>query len=134
MSIVKNLFKGALFGLLAIVAVAGLVSTPAFAADVVANPCRTGTNCIASAGAGKEGIAGLIFTVAYFLLYLIGGISVLFLVYGGFQYILSGGDEAKTKKARATISNAIIGLVVALVAATIVSVVSGLLSGSLFGS
>jgi hypothetical protein len=55
---------------------------------------------------------------------IIGAIAVGFVVYGGVQYTLSGGDPAGTKKAKDTILNAIIGLVITLVAFGIVNFVT----------
>lgn len=61
----------------------------------------------------------------------IGGIfllSIIFIFYGGFTFILSGGDEGKVKEAIHTIRYAIIGLIMALLSFMIVKFI-----GSLFG-
>jgi Type IV secretion system pilin len=131
MSIVKNLFKSALFGILAIVAVAGLVSTPALAADnaLLPNVCPQSGCLLQDQTAGKAGIAGFILNIASIFVYIIGAISVLFLVYGGFQYVTGG--EAGAKSGRATITNAIIGLIVAVLAFTIVRLIGNFLSGQI---
>lgn len=55
-------------------------------------------------------------------------LSVVFVFYGGFRLIFSGGDETKVKQATGTIRHAIIGLVVTILATFIVSLV-----GQLFG-
>jgi len=39
-------------------------------------------------------------------------VAVLMVVVGGFQYMISGGDEEKTKQARKTIQYALIGLLI----------------------
>jgi hypothetical protein len=41
-------------------------------------------------------------------------ITVIMLLWGGFQFLLSGGQEDKTERAGATIRNALIGLVIIL--------------------
>jgi hypothetical protein len=41
-------------------------------------------------------------------------ITVLMILFGGFQFLLSGGQEDKTAAAGATIRNAIIGLIIIL--------------------
>jgi len=52
-----------------------------------------------------------------------GFLSVIFIFYGGITFILSGGDETKTKSAVNTIRYAIIGLVVTLFATVVVGTV-----------
>lgn len=59
---------------------------------------------------------GIFQTVTNFLLFLIGVVSVIMLIIGGFQYVISGGDSTKVEKAKNTILYAIIGLVVAILA------------------
>jgi hypothetical protein len=51
--------------------------------------------------------------------------AVLYVLYGGVQYIMSEGDPGKTAKARGTLINALVGLVIAIGAATIVSFLAG---------
>lgn len=58
-------------------------------------------------------------------------IAVIFIIYGGIQYMTSAGDSGKTKKARDTILYAAIGLIVCALAAAIVNfVVVNLLGNS----
>ena len=42
---------------------------------------------------------------------LLGAIAVILLVVAGMQYIFSGGDPAKTKQARATIVQVVLGII-----------------------
>lgn len=58
-------------------------------------------------------------------LFAAGFIAVGFIIYGGFQYILSSGDPSGIKKAKETIVNAVIGLVIAMLAFGIVNFLSG---------
>jgi len=58
-------------------------------------------------------------------LYVAGFLSVIFIVVGGLQYILSGGNSQRTKQARETILYAVIGLVVSGSALAIVLFLSG---------
>ncbi len=57
-----------------------------------------------------------------------GGLSIVFIFFGGFSFILSGGDEQKVKQAIHTIRYAIIGLIVALLSLVFVPFI-----GRLFG-
>lgn len=50
----------------------------------------------------------------------IGTVSVIMIIFGGFRYIVSGGDSSATKAAKDTIMYAVIGLVVVLFAEVIV--------------
>ena len=56
-------------------------------------------------------------------LFVIGGIAVLMLIYGGIRYTISGGDEKAITSAKNTILYAVIGIIVAVVAYAIVNFV-----------
>ena len=58
-----------------------------------------------------------------FLLYLIGAIAVIMLIFGGFRYVTSGGDGSAITSAKNTILYAVIGLAVAIIAYAIVNFV-----------
>jgi threonine/homoserine/homoserine lactone efflux protein len=49
-----------------------------------------------------------------------GALAVIYLIWAGIQYIQAGGDASKAKAARASIINAIIGIVVILSTYTII--------------
>jgi hypothetical protein len=57
-----------------------------------------------------------------------GALSIVFIFFGGFSFILSGGDETKVKQAIHTIRYAIIGLVISLLSLVFVPLI-----GKLFG-
>ena len=57
-----------------------------------------------------------------------GLLSIVFIFFGGFSFILSGGDESKVKQAIHTIRYAIIGLVISLLSLVFVPLI-----GRLFG-
>ena len=59
--------------------------------------------------------------VVNFLLMILGIISVIMIVIGGFLYATSSGDSNKTTTAKNTILYAVIGVAVALLAYTIVN-------------
>ena len=66
-----------------------------------------------------------IITVVNTLLYVLGVVAVLMIIFGGILYIVSGGDAANVKKAKDTIMYAVIGLVVAILSYAIVNYVIG---------
>ncbi len=69
------------------------------------------------------GSNGIFTTIINFLLFLIGIISVLMIIYGGIQYSLSGGDSGKVTNAKNTILYAVVGLIIAMLAYAIVNFV-----------
>jgi len=63
---------------------------------------------------------------------IVAALSLLFVVIGGFRYVLSDGNQQSAATARSTIIYAIVGLVVSLAAELIVSFVIG--NGTLGGA
>lgn len=59
-----------------------------------------------------------------------GYITIIFLIKGGFEYMLSTGDPGRITSAKGTIRNAIVGMVIAILAASIVNAVGGIIGGS----
>lgn len=64
-------------------------------------------------------------TVVNVLLFIIGAISVMMLIWGGIRYTTSGGNSSSVTAAKNTIMYAIIGLIVAFLAFAIVNWVLG---------
>jgi hypothetical protein len=65
--------------------------------------------------------------IIYILLGVTGLIAVLFIIYGGFRYITSAGNDETAESAKKTIINAIIGLVVVILSYVIVTVIGNAL-------
>ncbi len=59
------------------------------------------------------------------LLYVVGYISLAFVIWGGFKYIISGDSSNGTSAAKTTILNAIIGLIISIMAIAIVKFIAG---------
>ncbi|MDD4352336.1 MAG: hypothetical protein PHU71_05190 [Candidatus Gracilibacteria bacterium] len=59
---------------------------------------------------------------------LAGALSLIFMLYGGISFILSGGKEDKVKSSMNTIRYSIIGLVITILSLTIINII-----GSFFG-
>lgn len=57
-------------------------------------------------------------------------VAVGFVIYGGIQYVMSGGSPEDTTKARQTLINALVGLVIAILAASFVGFIGNKLAGS----
>lgn len=70
------------------------------------------------------GIVDVIVLIVNFLLGVAFIIAVLFLVIGGFKFIISNGNQEQVKAGRQTITNALIGIAVIIVSYVLVSVIS----------
>lgn len=60
-----------------------------------------------------------------FLIFLVGAVSIVMIVWGALLFVLSAGDPGRIKTARETILYSVVGIVVALSAFAIVSFVRG---------
>lgn len=69
---------------------------------------------------GENSFSTIITRVINIFSILIGSISVIMIIIGGFRYIISGGDQNSVTAAKNTIMYAIIGLVVVLFSQVIV--------------
>lgn len=89
----------------------------------------SGASCAQGTGTpgslfGEGGADGGIFKkVVNILLFVIGAVAVIMLIYGGVKYITSGGAQDKVQEAKNTILYAIVGIVVALLAFAVVNFV-----------
>jgi hypothetical protein len=82
-----------------------------------------------SAAGGGMNIAVLILlAVVDILVHIAGLVAVGFVVYGGFQFVISQGEPGKIVSARKTILNAVIGLGIAILSSQIVKFVAKFLS------
>lgn len=109
--------------------------SPAFAADPTPTPLPTSTIPICPPDSpfaplcriGFTDFGSIIGRIIILILIIAIVISLVFLIYGGIRWILSGGDKTAVESARNHIVAAIVGLVVALLAFFIIRVVLGLL-------
>ncbi len=76
------------------------------------------------------GDSGVFTRLTNTVLYAVGIVSVVMLIYGGLRYVLSGGDNKKVTDAKNTILYAIIGLIIAILAYAIVNFVINAIAGT----
>ena len=76
------------------------------------------------------GDGGVFKQITNTLIYIVGVIAVVMLVFGGIKYVISGGDAKKVTDAKNTVLYAIIGLVIAFVSYAIVTFVISALPSS----
>ena len=95
------------------------------------NPAQEGADTVKPDGVPTDliGQSGVFTKITTYILYAVGIISVLMLIWGGIRYVISGGDSKKVTDAKNTILYAIIGLIVALLAYAIVTFVIGAIGG-----
>jgi uncharacterized membrane protein len=83
----------------------------------------TDSTAACNTDAGAKTINDTIVKVINFFSAIVGVVSVVMIIYGGFKYISSGGDSGNVQSAKNTIIYAIIGLVVVALAQFIVQFV-----------
>jgi hypothetical protein len=95
------------------------------------NPAQAGAEAARANGMPAElvGVNGVFTKITNTVLYAVGIISVIMLIYGGLRYVVSGGDSKKVTDAKNTIMYAIIGLIIAILAYAIVNFVISAVGG-----
>lgn len=86
-------------------------------------PEETGVRC------NEQGLGEIFVTVINWALAIAFILAVIFLIYGGFRYILAGGNEESAKAGRTAIFNALIGVVIIVLSYVIVQIVYKFVSG-----
>ena len=110
------------FGFSAISVASLPTNVSAQAADNVKKGITTATTAdMENKSIADEG--GLISILINFLLWAVGILSVVMIIFSGFRYITSAGDAAKTKSAQTALTYSIVGLIVAVLAWVIVRMV-----------
>jgi hypothetical protein len=71
---------------------------------------QVGTNC------GEDRVNNLFQTVVQLLSIIVGVASVIVIIYAGFKYITSGGEQGRVANAKSTLLYAMVGLAVAALA------------------
>jgi type IV secretion system pilin len=115
-----------------------ILLTPAFvpaiaSADIAGEVC-TGTNIpngtdtllspsdatCAGDTTGDTGISNLLTTIIDIFSVIVGVVAVIMIIYGGFRYIISGGDSGNVSGAKNTIIFALVGLIIVALSQVIV--------------
>ena len=104
---------------------ASVLSTTSLSGSVSAQVSKGIDTATTSEMQGKsiDGDKGLIKTVVNVLLWAVGVLSVIMIIFSGFRYITSSGDASKTKSAQSTLIYSVVGLIVAIMAWAIVNMV-----------
>jgi NADH:ubiquinone oxidoreductase subunit 3 (subunit A) len=109
-----------------LVAVVGLAApallSPATASAAAKTEIQKGYE---SAGGNKttDDLATNIKDIINVMLYIVGAVSVIMIIYGGIRFATSGGNEKGAEAGRKTLIYAVVGLVVSILAYAIVNFV-----------
>lgn len=101
-------------------------------AQIGSNPVGQQFQCDQTSGlnCNNRTLGALFKTILQWALGIAFAIAVIFLIYGGFLYITSGGNEEQATKGKSAVVNALIGIVVIILSFVIVNVVANLASGN----
>ncbi len=101
------------------------------AGKVMAMSVQEGAEVARADGMPAEliGENGVFTHITNVVLFAVGIISVIMLIYGGIRYVVSGGDSKKVTDAKNTILYAIIGLIISILAYAIVHFVINTVAG-----
>lgn len=76
---------------------------------------------------GKKGIINKVINI---MLFIVGVLAVIMIIYGGILYTTAHGDKNQIEKAKSTLIYSIVGLIVAIIAYALVNWVTSLFTGS----
>ncbi len=104
-----------------------IVSAPFASASSI----QDGVNAARGSGQPAElfGDTGVITSITNVMLFIVGALAVIMIIWGGIRYAVSGGNSSAVTAAKNTIMYALIGLVVAFLAFAAVNFVLGSLTG-----
>lgn len=131
---IKKIKQFILVGLTGLIMVPGLlavVSAGVATAAISDSLCTgagaaSGEPCPGTEGGNVEGtLTNLATTITNWFSIIVGAISIIMIIYGGFRYITSGGDSGRVGTAKNTIIYALVGLIIVVLAQVIVNVVVG---------
>lgn len=107
-------------------AIAGVCSfEPALAA--ISGMIDTGDNPsnVSQATGGEESVRQIALDFINFFLFFLGLLATAFVIYGGFLYTTSGGEDGNVEKAKKILTYAAIGLLVVLASFSIINSILG---------
>ena len=126
-NLIKKISAAVLVVAISVTGVSTIVSSNASATQTKKPEYNLSTGMSAAKTNDQEdtlfGEGGVFTTIVDILLFLIGFLSVIMLIYGGIQYTLSSGDSGKVTNAKNTILYAVVGLIVAILSYAIVNFV-----------
>jgi len=95
------------------------------ATSVVSDICAADQDSALCTSSKNTSLMTYVVSITNTMLFVLGALAVIMIIYGGITYTISAGDAKKVEKAKSTILYAVVGLVVALLAGAIVNYVLG---------
>ncbi|HUD09924.1 MAG TPA: hypothetical protein VMR77_03950 [Patescibacteria group bacterium] len=100
------------------------LASSAFAQTKIGSPCGSGEfNALCNLSVGD--IGGLIGSLIQFIFVIAVLVTLIFLIYGGFRWLVSSGDKTQVQAAREHIVAAIIGLVIVFLSYFLLTILLG---------
>ena len=93
-------------------------------------PGSSDSNCNNINSEASEGVNDTVNLIITLFSWIVGVVSVIMIIYGGFRYITSGGESSNVTNAKNTILYAIVGLIIVALAQVIVRFELGNVSGT----
>ena len=81
------------------------------------------SGCDPTASQGGQSLPELAALIINILSWVVGAVAVIMLIFAGFRYVTSGGDENAVKGAKNTVIYAVIGLVIVVLSQIFVNLV-----------
>lgn len=112
------------FALVAGVSTAVAPTSSVFAINVF-DGCGNGGNGNAAVckAAGTDNATSMTTNIINTMLFILGILTVIMIIFGGIRYVTSAGDASKVKAAKDTVLYSVVGLVVAILSYAIVNFV-----------
>lgn len=101
-----------------------LILVNSFGADIVMAQAIVDEDqpgIIRALSGGQTGIRGIVLTIINFFLGFLGLLAVVMVIYGGFLYVSSAGNEENVNKAKKILLYAVVGIIVIIVSFALVN-------------
>lgn len=90
----------------------------------------SGVSAECSQGKGQAtkllGDGGIVNTIINTMLFIVGILSVVMIIFSGIRYVTAHGDKAQVESAKNTLIYAVVGLIISIVAYALVTWITGL--------
>ena len=96
-----------------------------FSSAAMADFGTVAPEAVSTATGGQTSLKGLVLTVVNYFLGFLGLISVIMIIYGGVQYVISAGQDEAIGNAKKIIMYSLIGLIIILLSFVLVRAVLG---------
>lgn len=102
-----------------------LLTFPAWYKGLTDGQCNIRSPSDPKIGGIQKFVLIIALNIVQILLQAVGYISVFFIIYGGFRFIVDAGVPDAVVRARKTILNAVVGLVISILSVGLVSLIAG---------